>query len=201
MKIFLSLWLLLPCFIFTQEKPDFQKISNEAALRFSYTPDKPLIIVNTTLQKLYFMQGGSVQKEYTVSTGQGGESSQMGSKATPLGWHSIFMKVGEGQPLGRWIYYKVVTDKIIPIYTDKTRVDGDYLITRVMALTGLEEGVNKGGPDGVLDSFKRGINIHGTPEEGLLGTKASHGCVRMRNTEVVELYSLTPSNTLVYITR
>ena len=74
--------------------------------------------------------------------------------------------------------------------------EDDYITSRIMWLEGQEEGFNKGGS---VDSFKRYIYIHGTHEEGLIGQKASHGCIRMFNHDVIELYDLVSENTEVNI--
>ena len=77
------------------------------------------------------------------------------------------------------------TGKTADIITEKKSVDSDDVTTRIMWLDGLDEGKNKGGK---VDSYTRYIYIHGTPEEGLLGTPASHGCIRMYNKQVKDLY-------------
>ena len=82
------------------------------------------------------------------------------------------------------------------IIHDQTDTADDYITSRIMWLTGLEEGFNRGGK---VDSFKRYIYIHGTHEEGLIGQKASHGCIRMFNHDVIELFELIPLETLVDI--
>ncbi|MGL5722444.1 MAG: L,D-transpeptidase [Brevinema sp.] len=155
-----------------------------------------LLVVDVPAQKLYFVKNGVINKEYIISTGRGGSSSRIGSKGTPSGWHRIWMKVGEGEPIGRNIYYKKVTPLIVPIYTDETIADGDYQTTRVLPLEGLQKGLNKGAG---IDSVERGINIHGTPEEGRLGRAVSRGCIRLKNTDVIELYDQVSVDTLVYI--
>ena len=82
------------------------------------------------------------------------------------------------------------------IIHDQTDTADDYITSRIMWLTGLEEGFNRGGK---VDSFKRYIYIHGTHEEGLIGQKSSHGCIRMFNHDVIELFELIPLETLVDI--
>ena len=87
--------------------------------------------------------------------------------------------------------------KIFPIYLqDNVIVQEDVVQSRIIWLDGLEEGVNKGAG---IDSFQRYIYIHGTPEEWRLGQKASKGCIRMSNKDVIELFSLISAGTLVNI--
>lgn len=91
---------------------------------------------------------------------------------------------------------RVYTGKTAPIYSDTTRSLTDDVTSRILWLHGEESGINKGRR---VDSFKRLIYIHGTSEEGRLGTPASHGCIRMKNEDVIELYSLVEEGTPVLI--
>ena len=91
---------------------------------------------------------------------------------------------------------RINTKRQADIIHDLTNSDNDYVTTRIMWLDGLEEGKNKG--KGV-DSYKRYIYIHGTHEEGLIGQKASHGCIRMLNHDVLELFEIIPAKTPVNI--
>ena len=93
--------------------------------------------------------------------------------------------------VGRIFYGNIAT-----IYNDTTKSKTDDVTSRVLWLEGLENGVNKGNN---IDSFKRYIYIHGTSEEGRLGEPASHGCIRMKNKEVIELYKKIKIGTLVLI--
>ena len=91
---------------------------------------------------------------------------------------------------------RLYTGEIAKIYKDKRKSETDDITTRILWLEGLEEGINKGRG---IDSFKRYIYIHGTSEEGLLGTPSSHGCIRMGNKDVIELYNIIEVGTLVLI--
>ena len=88
------------------------------------------------------------------------------------------------------------TGEIAKIFSDKTISDTDDITTRILWLSGLEEGLNKGKN---IDSFKRYIYIHGTSEEGRLGIPSSHGCIRMKNKDVIDLYKKVEVGTLVLI--
>ena len=88
------------------------------------------------------------------------------------------------------------TRRIAEIYIDSTDLEEDPITTRIMWLEGLEAGINRGKG---IDSYKRHIYIHGTPEGGLIGQPASHGCIRMRNKDVIELFDLVSKDTLVEI--
>ena len=100
-------------------------------------------------------------------------------------------------PFGGRLRWRAFYGEIFPIY-DKIEkyVKKDVVQSRILWLDGLEEGVNRGGN---VDSFKRYIYIHGTPEEWLLGQKASKGCIRMSNKDVIELYSYVVEGTKVEI--
>ena len=87
-------------------------------------------------------------------------------------------------------------NQVAEIVHERQNNENDYVTSRILWLDGLEEGHNKGGN---VDSFKRYIYIHGTHEEGLIGEKASHGCIRMFNNDVIELFSYIPEETEVNI--
>ena len=80
---------------------------------------------------------------------------------------------------------------------DKHPSDKDQITSRILWLTGIEQGINLGGD---VNTYNRYIYIHGTPEEGLVGSPASHGCIRMKNDDIIELFDLVEAETLVYIT-
>jgi len=87
---------------------------------------------------------------------------------------------------------RVYSGKIAEILTDKTNAKKDYVTSRIMWLQGEEPGINKGRN---MDSYNRYIYIHGTPEEGFIGQPASHGCIRMKNKDVIELFELVEEGT------
>lgn len=157
---------------------------------------QPYAVVSIEAQKIYLMQDGRLLKTYPVSTSAFGPGAQEGSNQTPLGLHRISDKFGEGEPSGMIFKARKPTGRIATIITDPVDVPEDDVTTRVLWLEGLEPGVNQGGK---VDSHKRFIYIHGTPEEGLIGRPASHGCVRMLNADVIDLFGKLPEGTLVYI--
>ncbi|RVU84554.1 L,D-transpeptidase [Leucothrix sargassi] len=157
-----------------------------------------ILIANIHQQRLYAIDTKSASiREYIISSAANGTGSQNGSGKTPLGAHFIREKFGDNAAIGMTFKGRVATGDTAKILTKPDEQSStDNITTRILWLSGLEEGNNKGGD---LDSYSRYIYIHGTDEEGRLGTPASHGCLRMRNNDVVELYELTPLNTLVYI--
>lgn len=147
-------------------------------------------------QKLYYIEDDKVVKTYKISTAARGIGNLEGSYQTPEGLHKIAEKVGEGLPLNTVIKSKIATDERIEPLLEPVKSNSDYITTRVLHLRGLEDGVNAGENK---DSYTRGIFIHGTQEEGLLGTAASRGCIRMSNKDVAELFDTVEVGTFVII--
>lgn len=164
-------------------------------LKYGIKPDEYLF-VSPRKQKMYWIKNNQLVKTFTISTAEKGIGNEWGSEKTPYGLHKVKMKIGDGVPLyGRFVGRRF-TGKIATIYTDTSRSPTDDVLTRILWLEGLEPGVNKGRK---VDSFKRHIYIHGTSEEGRLGRPASHGCIRMKNDEIMELYDHIKEGTIVYI--
>jgi len=155
-----------------------------------------VIVVVPATQELYLVQNQRIVRTYPVSTSKNGIGNVAGSEKTPPGTHRIKAKIGAKAVLGTIFVGRVDTGKIATIFSDETDIPEDLVTTRIMWLEGQEAGVNRG--EGI-DSYARYIYIHGTPEEGLIGTPQSHGCIRMKNADVVELFDLVPEGTLVEI--
>ena len=155
-----------------------------------------VIYVSIKKQTLYHIQHDIIIKEYVISSSAYGIGSTAGSNKTPLGLHSVKKKYGEKIPINGVMVARVFHGKIATIYNDETKSKNDDITSRILWLEGLEKGKNKG--KGV-DSFDRYIYIHGTSEEGRLGKPVSHGCIRMKNKEVIDLYKLLEVGTLVLI--
>lgn len=145
------------------------------------------VYVGVERQKMFLFINGEVEKIYDVSTSKHGAGTKAGSEQTPVGLHVIEGKYGEGLPKGGVLRGRKFTGQIAEIQTEPVSTGNDDITSRVITIKGLEEGVNKGGE---IDSFKRKIYIHGTAEEGFIGQPASHGCVRMRNDDVIELFDI-----------
>lgn len=154
-------------------------------------------LVSVPQQRLFLYEQGARSAAYAVSTSRYGVGSREGSEQTPLGAHRIKRKIGDGAPIGRIFRSRVDTGQEARIVEEPRATNQDYVTTRILWLDGLEPGFNQGGE---VDSFKRYIYIHGTHEEGLIGQPASHGCVRMRNADVVEVFDRLPLDALVLIT-
>ena len=147
-------------------------------------------------QRLYLIVNDSTIRKYPISTAAKGIGSKMNSFKTPPGLHSISRKIGDNVPLGGLFQSRMYTGRKVKIITEKQKADGDYVTTRILWLQGEEPGLNKGRS---VDSYNRYIYIHGTAEEGYIGQPASHGCIRMKNTDVIELYNLVDEGTPILI--
>ncbi|MCK5876937.1 MAG: L,D-transpeptidase [Candidatus Marithrix sp.] len=155
--------------------------------------DKAEITVNIAEQKLYlYKENHELVKIYEISTSKFGEGSTANSGKTPLGLHHIENKIGADAQEGVIFKARQNTGKLAKI-NNETK---DLVTTRIMWLKGLEKGKNSGKG---IDSYKRYIYIHGTAAENKIGQQASHGCVRMLNSEVIELFNLVKEKTLVNI--
>ena len=133
------------------------------------------IIVSVKDQQLLLKTDGKPEAIYPVSTSKFGIGDRLGSYATPLGKFLVRMKIGMGKPLGTVFHSRVPTGEIL-----KPNAPGrDPIVTRILWLEGMEPG-NR-------NAFSRGIYIHGTPQEKLLGRPASYGCIRMKSSDVAVL--------------
>lgn len=159
-------------------------------------PPAVYVRVSVKEQKLYLFKGGKLLRQYPVSTSKYGTGSDEGSYRTPLGRHRVARKIGSGAPLYTVFKERVKTASVVRPNLTQNPVPGDWVTTRILWLEGLEPGKNRGGK---VDSFARCIYIHGTPDEGLIGRPASHGCVRMKNKDVAELFGAVPAGTVVDI--
>ena len=155
------------------------------------------IEISITNQELILRDDSGVIKTYKISTSKFGEGSTENSFKTPLGKHEIKKMIGKDVIIGGRFIGRVHTGEVFPIYSDQEiYVKEDVVQSRILWLSGLEDNINKG--IGV-DSFARYIYIHGTPEEWLLGSKASKGCIRMSNKDVIELFDKVHEGMIVNI--
>lgn len=145
------------------------------------------IIVKVNQQKLYCCNDEEkVLFEYPVSTSIFGMGNQNGSFKTPLGEHSIAQKIGAGCAINEVFTGREPQGVLEVLQAESKSLPEDIITSRILWLQGMEPGVNNG--EGI-DSYQRYIYIHGTTEEEKIGTPASHGCVRMRNQDVIDLFN------------
>jgi L,D-transpeptidase catalytic domain len=124
---------------------------------------------------------------FPVSTSRFGVGDRPGSYTTPLGWLEIASKIGENAPLGTVFKSRRITGEILrPNATGR-----DLIVTRILWLRGLEKGNAR--------AYNRGICIHGTPVEGLIGRPASYGCIRMRSRDIAGLFAAVNIGTKIAV--
>jgi hypothetical protein len=139
---------------------------------------------------------GGVIVRYPVSTALNGAGEQDGSGCTPRGEHYIRAMIGSGLPINTVFRARRPTGEVYSPGLAASHPGRDWILSRILWLCGLESGKNRG--PGV-DSFRRFIYIHGTPDSEPMGVPRSHGCIRMRNRDVVDLYSRVKPGTPVFI--
>ena len=193
-KLFFIAFLLFTLFCFGQ-KQLIETARDYIDTKCNKSFDE-VLFVNITEQKMYYIKEGGIVKTYVISSSNYGVGNKAGSNKTPIGLHKVKQKFGEETPINGKMIGRVFYGDIATIYTDNTKSKTDDVCSRILWLVGLEEGLNKG--EGI-DSYNRYIYIHGTSEEGRLGKPASHGCIRMKNKEVIELYNKIKIGTLVLI--
>lgn len=139
---------------------------------------------------------GQTLREYRVSTAANGAGEREGSGCTPLGRHRIRARIGAGQPPGAVFRGRRPTGETWSPELARRYPERDWILSRILWLSGCEPGRNRLGR---VDSMRRYIYIHGTPDDEPMGEPRSHGCVRMRNADVIELFDLVEAGTEVDI--
>jgi lipoprotein-anchoring transpeptidase ErfK/SrfK len=154
------------------------------------------IVVQVPTQALEVFDGVSLVRRYPISTSNRGTGEKNGSFCTPRGLHLVRAKIGAGAPLNTVFVKRRPTGEL---YTPAlaARFPGrDWILTRILWLSGCEPGFNRLGE---VDTMRRYIYIHGSPDSAVMGRPGSMGCIRMRNRDIVELFDLIESGTPVDI--
>jgi len=155
------------------------------------SPTKCVLTVNVAEQSLSLFVDGKLARKMPVSTSRFGIGQIEGSNCTPLGLHRIAEKIGGGEPAG------TVFKSRQPVgHTTDPEFAEAKITTRILWLEGLELGFNLGGN---VDSHARYIYIHGTGDQQTLGKPASHGCIHLADDDLIPLFDLLASGTLVWI--
>ncbi len=159
---------------------------------FFTDPHELYLVVIIEAQTLLVCKDDTVIERYDVSTSRFGNGNRENSLKTPLGMHRINEKFGAGAPPGR-----IFTDREdTGMDWDHSQAGDNLILTRILRLEGLEAGINKGVG---VDSYERYIYIHGTGREDQIGSPLSHGCVCLRNLDIIRLFDTAKEGTLVYI--
>ena len=154
------------------------------------------INISVSSQKLSLFQEGELVSSYKVSTALKGVGQEKNTNKTPLGNHIIRAMIGRNLPIYAVIKARRFTNQIWTKELDSSSTTVDWILSRVIWLSGKDLGRNRLGN---VDTMQRYIYIHGTNEEHLLGTPSSHGCIRMSNEDVIELFDLVSVGDIVEI--
>lgn len=154
------------------------------------------IRISLAQQKLHLLQEGRAVQEYPVSTAKNGAGEVNGSEQTPRGWHVIRAKIGGHCQIGTVFMGRRPTGEIFHPSLKAKYPERDWILTRILWLSGMEPGFNRMGR---VDTMRRFIYIHGCPDEDRLGQPGSHGCVKMHNQDVISLFDQVDAGTKVMI--
>ncbi|WP_429324718.1 L,D-transpeptidase family protein [Paraburkholderia sp. GAS348] len=155
-----------------------------------------LLAVNLPRQSLTFIRDGLSVRTYPISSAKNGAGERMGSGCTPRGHHVIRAKIGSFCPVGTVFAGRRTTGEVYSSELASKFPARDWILTRILWLCGCEVERNRLGE---VDTMRRYIYIHGCPDTEPMGIPASHGCIRMRNADIVELFDLVESRTRVLI--
>lgn len=156
------------------------------------------IVVNIQDQTLrvYDLVTSKIVKEYRVATAKNGPGEVSGSECTPRGDHIIRAKIGAGERINTVFIGRRPTGEIYHPQLKKNNPKRDWILTRILWLSGKNVGTNRLGN---VDTMRRYVYIHGCPDEDQMGIPSSHGCVKMRNADIIELFDMIQTYTRVTI--
>ena len=160
------------------------------------TPQSTYLRVSIAEQRLAILDNGEEVRSYPVSTAKNGPGERKGSGCTPRGWHSIRAKIGAGKPCGAVFVGRRWTGEVYDADLQAKHPERDLILTRILWLGGLQPGFNRYGE---VDTAWRYIYIHGSPDHGVSGQPQSHGCVRMRSQDLLDLFGRVEAGTRVLI--
>jgi L,D-transpeptidase YbiS len=156
----------------------------------------PKIEISIPEQNLTLLENGQATKRFRVSTSRNGAGEREGSFCTPRGEHIVRAKIGAGQPIRTVFINRRPTGEIWTPELAERFPGRDWILTRILWLSGCEVGRNRLGE---VDTMRRFVYIHGSPDTAEMGKPGSIGCIRMRNEDVVELFELVPPGAQVTI--
>ena len=155
------------------------------------------IYIDLARQSLELRDGDTVRYEATVASAKNGIGEISGSEQTPRGWHVIRAKIGKDEVEGAVFVARRATGEIFSEALRQQEPERDWILTRILWLSGLEPGFNRLGN---VDTMRRYIYIHGCPDNDEMGVPSSHGCIKMRNVDVIKLFDMVQPGTRVLIT-
>ena len=154
------------------------------------------IQISIAEQTLKVFDNEKLIKQYSISTAKNGAGEKMDSECTPRGQHIISEKIGEACEPNTVFVGRIPTGETYEAALRALYPERDWILTRILWLSGTEEGINKGGN---VDSHDRYIYIHGSPDDVAMGEPGSRGCVRMRNQDILELFDMVETGLKVII--
>ncbi len=159
------------------------------------------IILSKQVLRCFPKKGGNLLKSYLISSAENGAGEVENSFCTPRGMHQVCEKIGDGEPINSVFVGRQPTGEIYRDELFTKHPKRDWILTRILRLKGLEDGFNKGTNKRgeCCDSLERYIYIHGTPDFIELGKTGSHGCIRMGNNDLLELFTMVDEKTYVCI--
>lgn len=155
-----------------------------------------MLRIDLAKQTLSLLEGGKEKRRYAISTALKGPGEWTGSGCTPRGKHRIRIKIGSQCPENTVFVSRRPTGEIYSPALARQAPERDWILTRILWLSGMEPGINRGGE---VDTLRRFIYIHGCPDTEPMGIPRSHGCIRMRNRDLIELYDRVKRGELVEI--
>ena len=159
--------------------------------------DMPRILIDIGAQRLDLLgDSGALMRRYSISSAKNGVGEINGSLCTPRGQHVVRARIGAGQPANTVFVERRPTGETYSAELAGRFPGRDWILTRILWLSGREPGFNRLGK---VDTMRRAIYIHGTPDTAEMGKPGSHGCIRMRNQDIIELFDLVPARTPVEI--
>jgi len=162
----------------------------------SHAKSERYIRISIAEQRLQLIEDGHTLLDVSVATAKNGPGELSGSECTPRGKHLIRAKIGDNCPENTVFVGRRPTGERYQPELRAQFPDRDWILTRILWLSGLEPGKNRLGS---VDTMKRYVYIHGCPDDDKMGIPSSHGCIKMRNSDVISLFDLVEIGTRVNI--
>lgn len=164
--------------------------------RLTVAGNERYLRVSIDRQQIDLIEACAILETWPVSTARNGHGELRGSECTPRGWHRVRARIGQGLPVGTVFRGRRPTGEIYDAALEARHPDRDWILTRILWLGGLEPGFNR---YGVVDTAWRYIYIHGSPDRGVTGVPASHGCIRLRSLDMIDLFDRVAAGMRVLI--
>ena len=154
------------------------------------------IQISLASQRLWLLGPHEVLGDWSISSARNGAGEAAGSECTPRGWHVVRARIGADSAPGTVFVGRRATGECYSPELARAHPERDWILTRILWLSGLQPGLNR---MGAVDSMRRYIYIHGCPDDCPMGVPESHGCIRMRNQDVISLFDQVEAGTRVWI--